>query len=383
MKYLTDIQFVFWCLRGQPSHPKWTSYVYKHRDDAQLKRALDVMRCLSFQHPKMSDNERSELYESIVADNNKSTQKPRTLSILRRVAAVLCALIAIGGLVSVAVGILNRNNEANQPQSSLQTSIYNTEMAQNIRVINGNGVIDIPVGQSVNICCTTDAICVQQQTLALTTDQPIDILVPAQHRATVNLCDGTRVWINSNTKLRISTPQMGAVRAAELEGEAYFEVAHNPDSPFTVYSRTLNTVVKGTSFNICSTSTPNNTHYVVLVEGKVDVEVTSLGQSVTLNPSQILNYNNDCYMVTTTDVSKYISWKDGAIIIDSNSLQDVMSKLADYYNVEIVCSPSVSQLRCSGRLVLFDNIGQTLNVLTNIIPIGYRWADDKLYITEE
>jgi ferric-dicitrate binding protein FerR (iron transport regulator) len=88
-------------------------------------------------------------------------------------------------------------------------------------------------------------------------------------------------------------------------------------------------------------------------------------------------------MVTTTDVSKYISWKDGAIIIDSNSLQDVMSKLADYYNVEIVCSPSVSQLRCSGRLVLFDNIGQTLNVLTNIIPIGYRWADDKLYITEE
>ena len=160
-------------------------------------------------------------------------------------------------------------------------------------------------------------------------------------------------------------------------------MAHNPEAPFVVYTRTLNTIVKGTSFNIYSTSDTSATHYVVLVEGSVEVDMPTIGQSVTLAPSQIISYNNDSYLTTNTDVSRYIGWHDGALTVDSDSVADVVAKLAEYYGVEAECDNDVSSLSCSGRLVLFDDINQTLTVLESIIPIKYKWNSGKLYISLE
>jgi ferric-dicitrate binding protein FerR (iron transport regulator) len=174
-----------------------------------------------------------------------------------------------------------------------------------------------------------------------------------------------------------------AIANVEIDGDAYFEVAHNPEAPFVVYTRTLNTIVKGTSFNIYSTSDTSATHYVVLVEGSVEVDMPTIGQSVTLAPSQIISYNNDSYLTTNTDVSRYIGWHDGALTVDSDSVADVVAKLAEYYGVEAECDNDVSSLSCSGRLVLFDDINQTLTVLESIIPIKYKWNSGKLYISLE
>ena len=79
--------------------------------------------------------------------------------------------------------------------------------------------------------------------------QGMEVLIPSNHRAIVTLSDNTKVWLNGNTKMRVGEFS-DTSRSVEIDGDAYFEVAHNPEAPFVVYTRTLNTIVKGTSFNI-------------------------------------------------------------------------------------------------------------------------------------
>lgn len=382
MKYLVNIDFVLWCLRGRPSSAHWASYVNSHSDDMELKRALSVMSRLRISKPKMSEQERESLYNSIVADNRASTTfRWAKVKTLHRVAMGVAACVLVAVMVSVSVNIFGTNGCSVQDVSHL-SELSELSMPEHIRVISGDEVMDYKSLIVTHIDCTQDVVTVNEQPLAQASQHNLNVLIPSNHRAIITLNDNTKVWLNGNTKLRIGE-FTSCSRSVEIDGEAYFEVAHNPQAPFMVYSRTLTTTVKGTSFNILSTSDVSATHYVVLVEGSVEVDMPALGETVTLAPSQIISYNNDCYMTTQTDVNRYIAWHDGSLSINSDSIADVAAKLAEYYGVEVICDSKVSELSCSGRLVLFDDINQTLNVLESIIPIRYAWNGGKLYISLE
>ena len=381
MKYLTNIDFLLWCLRGCPSSTHWASYVKSHSDDEQLNRALRIARIVRFSKPKMSEEERQQLYDSIVADNSaKSSWRTGAAKYLRHIATGVAACLMLGVVVSTAVRIISADSCSGEC-AECYTELSQLPMPQSIRVISGQSVFDYSTLSVARINCAADgSVTVNEQPLNLRTQHNMDILIPAAHRAIITLSDNTKVWLNGNTKFRVGAFTTSS-RSVEIDGEAYFEVVHNPEAPFTVYSRTLNTTVKGTSFNIYSTSDTSATHYVVLVDGSVEVDMPSLGESVTLAPSQIINYNNDCYMTTQTDVSRYIGWHDGMLTINSDSVADVADKLAEYYGVEVECYSDVASFSCSGRLVLFDDINQTMTVLESIIPINYAWNNGKLYIS--
>src|SRR5690606_41282091 len=64
------------------------------------------------------------------------------------------------------------------------------------------------------------------------------------------LSDGTKVWLNAASSLKFPTSFEGNERRVELNGEGYFEVAHNPAKPFHVNSNEIDVQVLGTHFNI-------------------------------------------------------------------------------------------------------------------------------------
>lgn len=383
MKYLTNIDFVLWCLRGRSSSAHWASYVRSHSDDEQLNRALRVLSMISISKPKMSSDERQSLYDSIVADSNAASRRwYGSQRMWRRISlgVAACAVLVVGALVAIKIFAVEGKADA---QLLPCVSLADIPMPDNIRVISGQNTFDYNrlVVARIN-CAQQGVITLNEQVVPQVEQQGMEVLIPSNHRAIVTLSDNTKVWLNGNTKMRVGEFS-DTSRSVEIDGDAYFEVAHNPEAPFVVYTRTLNTIVKGTSFNIYSTSDTSATHYVVLVEGSVEVDMPTIGQSVTLAPSQIISYNNDSYLTTNTDVSRYIGWHDGALTVDSDSVADVVAKLAEYYGVEAECDNDVSSLSCSGRLVLFDDINQTLTVLESIIPIKYKWNSGKLYISLE
>ncbi|KAA5248747.1 FecR family protein, partial [Bacteroides finegoldii] len=85
-----------------------------------------------------------------------------------------------------------------------------------------------------------------------TTTQTHVLTVPRGESFKVVLCDGTEVWLNANSNFVYPTAFIGDERIVTLEGEAYFKVAKDPERPFIVKTKTVQTRVLGTEFNIRS-----------------------------------------------------------------------------------------------------------------------------------
>lgn len=113
----------------------------------------------------------------------------------------------------------------------------------------------------------------------------------------------------------------------------------------------------------------------LLVEGSVAIDVAN-GESVTLNPSERFSMKDGSYSVYEVDPYKYISWKDGLLFFTSNTLFEVLQKVAAFYKIEITCSGEIGSRKCTGKLILFDDLDGTLDVLSDIFRIAYVRGPD-------
>ena len=60
------------------------------------------------------------------------------------------------------------------------------------------------------------------------------LIVPAGKRSYLTLSDGTKLWVNSSTKVVYPHLFKGDKREIYVDGEVYLEVTRNPDKPFYV-----------------------------------------------------------------------------------------------------------------------------------------------------
>ena len=99
----------------------------------------------------------------------------------------------------------------------------------------------------------------------------LEVISPVGSRTVLQLSDGTEVHLNFGSKLKYPQTFTGNTREVTLEGEGYFDVAHNPDKPFIVKTEKLNIKALGTAFNVLSYS-DNHVIQTTLVKGKVVLE---------------------------------------------------------------------------------------------------------------
>ena len=161
------------------------------------------------------------------------------------------------------------------------------------------------------------------------------IIVPAGERFLVQLSDGTKVWINSESSLRYPAYFGKSIREVEARGNVYFEVAKDSTRPFLVVSRELTTEVLGTRFEV-NTYGDRDEVSATLVEGSVRVNVGS--RFVVIKPDQQFTFNtkNGTIEVNKVDAARKVMWKDGVLVIDNEAFRDVIWKLERWYGVAIV-----------------------------------------------
>ncbi|WP_316835972.1 FecR family protein [Pedobacter nutrimenti] len=154
--------------------------------------------------------------------------------------------------------------------------------------------------------------------------------VPYGKQTKVELGDGTAIWLNSGSKLIYPSHFSASKREVTLEGEAFFEVSHNPQRPFIVHVKDLNVQVLGTAFNINSFGPAVQT---ALVRGKVGLEAGN--QSILLMPGELGSYTRagETLSKTDADLKLYTAWKDGEIYFDNSSLAEIAFRLEREYNL--------------------------------------------------
>lgn len=205
------------------------------------------------------------------------------------------------------------------------------------------------------------------------------LVVPKKGEYHLVLSDGTKVWLNSDTRLRYPVTFGGDKREVWLEGEACFDVVTNPRMPFIVRSAKLSTRVLGTVFNI-SAYTDDPSVMVTLVSGKVAVS-REKEKVAELLPGERLTYDNlrGGTQVDEVDTDDVLAWKNGMFLFNQESLDVIVRKLARWYGVEIdYQAEAFKELKFFIKIKRYENIETILEMLKTTGNIDYSVTDNKI-----
>ncbi|TCD02547.1 FecR family protein [Pedobacter psychroterrae] len=185
----------------------------------------------------------------------------------------------------------------------------------------------------------------------------------------VVLPDGTQVWLNADSKISFPSQFTGSERKILLEGEAYFEVAKNKKMPFIVESGGQLVEVLGTHFNIKAYQDEGSIK-TTLLEGSVKVSrQPTPGGKIGKGFSEVLKPNQQAIMtgnkldVIIANIEQTIAWKNGMIVFQKQSLQDIMRGVSRWYDVEVVYGPGLENILLTGSISRFKDISSILQVL--------------------
>jgi ferric-dicitrate binding protein FerR (iron transport regulator) len=197
-------------------------------------------------------------------------------------------------------------------------------------------------------------------------------------RSQIQLSDGTKVWLNSGTKLTYPDEFNGQTREVKLEGEAYFQVESDSDHPFYVDLNGYKVKATGTRFNISNYSEDKDISaylehgkitLVTSVEGKPEVQLKQLNE----NDLLVLDKTQRLCSLQKVDGRKQTAWMEGALIFKNDNTTDVATRLGRWFNAEIVFD---DDLQKSGYVFTAtfkqESLEEALKLLSYSSPIKYK-----------
>ena len=208
--------------------------------------------------------------------------------------------------------------------------------------------------------------------------QPSVISTPPGQRASLTLEDGTTVWLNANST--ISYPAhftSHKERRVKIDGEAYFEVAHDASHPFVVSSPKASVSVLGTKFNLRDYS-EGSSCCVSLLEGRVDVAFSDYsGSKIALNPSETVRLENGTIHKSRCRDEDFLMWVKGIYVFDNLTFEEIAVELGNYYGMDIrIENGRLAGQRFSGKFRYADGVENLLRTLQHIGHFKYSWTDD-------
>ena len=202
----------------------------------------------------------------------------------------------------------------------------------------------------------------------------------------LTLSDGTRVWLNSDSKLKYPVT-FGAEKTRTVEllyGEAYFDVspaAEHGGRAFEVRQDYQNVTVLGTEFNIKAYADEQQV-LTTLVEGKVAVSVRNKSTLLVPNEQAINDVEFDKMAVRQVDAQAETAWRHGLFIFKNKSLGQIAVTLSRWYDIDIeITDNSMETVEFKGALSKDQPLEEILELIKNTKFINnYDIDKDKVVI---
>lgn len=189
------------------------------------------------------------------------------------------------------------------------------------------------------------------------------LYVPAGQRAQLSLEDGSKVWLNAKTTFIFPNHFSGNIREVKLDGEGFFEVAHNASDPFIVKTEHYDVKVLGTKFNLMAYSGKGNFE-TSLLEGSVEVMKSGSSKGVMIKPDERIFLQNNQMVIAPIAQTNHFLWKDGIISFDDESFPEIVARLELYFDIKIVVKRDKPfNFKCTGKFRTKDGVEHILKVL--------------------
>jgi len=201
--------------------------------------------------------------------------------------------------------------------------------------------------------------------------------LPGQ-RSVVELSDGTRVWLNSATKLTYPVTFDKKNRNVKLIGEAFFDVSRMEKKPFRVDLGDLDIQVLGTEFNVQNYQDDESTN-IFLKSGSVELqsgEGESLRSLYKMRPGEraIFDKGEHGLFIEKGHPDFCLAWMDGKMVFRGHSMTDVVRRLNRCFNIDIrIIDPEITDYTYTATFQ-HESLEQILELLKISAPIDYTIA---------
>lgn len=196
----------------------------------------------------------------------------------------------------------------------------------------------------------------------------------------VTLADGTKVWLNADSKLTYPVAFISRERRVALEGEGYFEVHRDEEKPFVVTVNGMEITVLGTSFNLKSFVQDGRTT-ATLVSGKVEVKTVSGSVILTPNQQADLLVGENKLEIREVDAEAYRAWTKGMFVFRRERLESILDDVARWYNTTVFYEQSdVKDILFSGIVERYADISETLKMLEKTGKVEFKIDEEKIIV---
>lgn len=308
-----------------------------------------------------------EELSGVIREEKQKTLRKRTQRFMRY-AAVLALIISSSYFIS---------NSFINPQVSEQTLNEVVLKSENglVNVLNPKGESQIKNRDGEVLFEKTDNRLAYKSTQEIKKLVYNTLTVPYGRQFSIKLSDGTKVDLNAGTSIRFPVKFIeGMERKVFIEyGEAFFDVAKDPEHPFVVNNKTMDIRVLGTRFNVSAYPEDENIS-TVLVEGSVQLSDRSQTDKTLLQPGYkaLWSDDNKSFEVSEADIELHTSWRTGKIVLKSLPFTQMIKKLERHYNVKIESEDQ--NLNNEVITATFDeeNIEEVLELINEIHSIDYE-----------
>lgn len=210
--------------------------------------------------------------------------------------------------------------------------------------------------------------------------QNFTVLAEKGQRAFITLPDSTKVWLNSDTKISYPADYGLKERNVTLVGEAYFEVAKNPDKRFIVEAKGMQVEALGTSFNVNAYQNDNKI-IASLFSGSVwvsydrHVAILKPHESVKVD---LLNRSFSRYK--DESMQNIALWRKNEITFDGESLEEITHIMSRLYNTTICIEDESLKKVCYIGTIRNNNLENFIDIINLTTPVVYENKGDTVFL---
>ena len=343
----------------------------------EIDLALQVIKSMENTHKYSARDQRFRVWSGILGSFSNSNSglifsspsqfnlKTQVFRNFLRIAAIFILLIGIGS----GVFYLSKKHDQELAIEHFVTS-NPVDYKKSQLILSGNKKIEIPTGDSrimysadgTNVTINDTSTNVQ----AINSKQFNQMIVPYGKYASLQLSDGTKVWLNAGSRMVYPPIFKGKYREVYLQGEGYFEVTKNAGMPFHVKTDHLTVEVLGTKFDVMA-YTKENKYSALLIEGKVSLTSHNNSKMETENliltqgeRGELSDISNKLLLEKVSHPENFIAWTYGYMNFEEETLESLLKRISRHYNVEIQLRSGAGSFKISGKLDLKENPDRVL-----------------------
>jgi hypothetical protein len=358
-------------------------YLRSENDDQEIHFSMDQELRKMKAYSSLSEEEKDSIFEDILKGEGAYQNTDSGRYVILNIRAWYQIGVAASLLAILSIGLYFYSNRSVDIQKELSKSEISEEKVT-IKPGGDKAVLTLSDGSKIILEDAKNGLLANQAGVSIQktadgellysfakNDKRIPETIPSEviynkietpfgGKYQINLPDGSKVWLNSASTLRFPAFFSGNTREVELNGEAYFDVARNPDMPFKVNTKDQIVEVLGTQFNINSYS-DEESFKTTLIEGSV--KIIYKDRVVLLSPGQQFQPSLKSAKVVEADTEEVIAWKNGYFLFKDEDIQSIMRKVSRWYNVEVTYSGDIPDVGFGGNISRSKDINEVLNVL--------------------